>query len=219
MDFLGLITSAFGGGITGLLGGVVDKVFTYKTKKLEIEQNRERFAHEVNMRKADAEIMAQEWAARTKVADRGRPVPLPRGAAREHLEEHQLLGDLPRDQVAVAAPLHQRGLIEVPRGYGENLLQPLAGDGPDAARGVVAAVLEVYPFEVFDDSPKLLFVGVEADLVSLPAGVPRDRHPRLRALLHRSASSLAAMVAASSGRGRARGRRRNGLRSGTASSR
>ncbi len=69
MDFLGLITSAFGGGLTGLLGGVVDKVFTYKTKKLEIEQNRERFAHEVNMRKADAEIMAQEWAARTKVAD------------------------------------------------------------------------------------------------------------------------------------------------------
>ena len=69
MDFLGLITSAFGGGLTGLIGGAVDKVFTYKTKKLEIEQNRERYAHEVNMRKADAEIMAQEWAARTKVAE------------------------------------------------------------------------------------------------------------------------------------------------------
>lgn len=69
MDFLGLITSAFGGGLTGLIGGVVDKVFTYKTKKLEIEQNRERFAHEVNMRKADAEIMKEEWAARTKVAE------------------------------------------------------------------------------------------------------------------------------------------------------
>jgi hypothetical protein len=69
MDFLGLITSAFGGGLTGLIGGAVDKVFTYKTKKLEIEQNRERFAHEVNMRKADAEIMAQEWASRTKVAE------------------------------------------------------------------------------------------------------------------------------------------------------
>lgn len=69
MDFLGLITSAFGGGLTGLIGGAVDKVFQYKTKKLEIEQNRERFAHEVDMRKADAEIMAQEWAARTKVAE------------------------------------------------------------------------------------------------------------------------------------------------------
>lgn len=69
MDFLGLITSAFGGGLTGLIGGAVEKVFTYKTKKLEIEQNRERFAHEVNMRKVDAEIMAQEWASRTKVAE------------------------------------------------------------------------------------------------------------------------------------------------------
>lgn len=69
MDFLGLITSAFGGGLTGLIGGAVDKVFAYKTKKLEIDQDRERFAHEVNMRKADAEIMAQEWASRTKVAE------------------------------------------------------------------------------------------------------------------------------------------------------
>lgn len=69
MDVLSLITSAFGGGLTGLIGGAVDKVFAYKTKKLEIEQNRERYAHEVNMRKADAEIMAQEWTARTKVAD------------------------------------------------------------------------------------------------------------------------------------------------------
>lgn len=69
MDFLGLITSAFGGGLTGLIGGAVQKVFEYKTKKLEIEMNRERFAHDVAMKKVDAEIMAQEWAARTKVAD------------------------------------------------------------------------------------------------------------------------------------------------------
>jgi len=69
MNILGLITSAFGGGLTGLIGGAVDKIYEFKTKKLEIEQNRERYAHEVNMRKADAEIMAQEWTARTKVAD------------------------------------------------------------------------------------------------------------------------------------------------------
>lgn len=69
MDFLGLVTSAFGGGLTGLIGGAVTKVFEYKTKKLEIEANKEKYAHEVNMKKADAEIMAQEWAARTKVAD------------------------------------------------------------------------------------------------------------------------------------------------------
>ena len=69
MDFLGLITSAFGGGLTGLLGGAIQKIFDYKSKKLEIEMNREKFAHDVAMKKADAEIMAQEWAARTKVAD------------------------------------------------------------------------------------------------------------------------------------------------------
>lgn len=69
MDFLSLITSAFGGGLTGLIGGAVDKVFTYKTKKLEIEAAKERYVHEVNMRKADAEIMREEWAARTKVAE------------------------------------------------------------------------------------------------------------------------------------------------------
>lgn len=69
MDFLGLVTSAFGGGLTGLIGGAVQKVFEFKTKKLEIEANKEKYAHEVNMKKADAEIMAQEWAARTKVAD------------------------------------------------------------------------------------------------------------------------------------------------------
>lgn len=69
MDILSLITSAFGGGLTGLIGGAVDKVFAYKIKKLEIEQDIGRFAHEVEMRKADAEIMKQEWAARTKVAE------------------------------------------------------------------------------------------------------------------------------------------------------
>lgn len=69
MDFLSLITSAFGGGLTGLIGGAVDRVFTYKTKKLEIEAAKERYVHEVNMRKADAEIMREEWASRTKVAE------------------------------------------------------------------------------------------------------------------------------------------------------
>ena len=69
MDLVSLLMSSFGGGITGLIGGAVEKVFAYKTKKLEIEMAKERYVHEVAMRKADAEIMAQEWAARTKVAE------------------------------------------------------------------------------------------------------------------------------------------------------
>lgn len=69
MDILGLFTSAFGGAVTGLIGKSLEKIFEYKTKKLEIEMAKERYVHEVAMRKADAEIMAQEWAARTKVAE------------------------------------------------------------------------------------------------------------------------------------------------------
>ncbi len=66
MDLLGLITS---GGITGLFGAALDKTFGYFTKKQELKAQESRQKHEVEMRKADAEIMAQEWAARTKVAE------------------------------------------------------------------------------------------------------------------------------------------------------
>ncbi len=57
------------GGITGLIGGIAEKYTAYKTKKLEIELEKMKFDNEIAMRKVDAEIMAQEWAARTKVAD------------------------------------------------------------------------------------------------------------------------------------------------------
>lgn len=69
MDILGIVTSLFGGGLTGLIGGVTEKIFAYKARKLALQENREKYAHEVDMKKADADIMAQEWAARTKVAD------------------------------------------------------------------------------------------------------------------------------------------------------
>ncbi len=69
MDILGIVVSLFGGGLTGLIGGITEKIFAYKAKKLAIEENREKYAHEVNLKKVDADIMAQEWAARTQVAD------------------------------------------------------------------------------------------------------------------------------------------------------
>lgn len=69
MEIFSAIASLFGGGLTGLIGGVTEKIFAYKAKKLELEQNKQKYAHEVNMKEADAKIMAQEWAARTKVAD------------------------------------------------------------------------------------------------------------------------------------------------------
>lgn len=69
MNILSLVTSVFGGGITGLIGSITQHVLEFKTKKLELEANRDKFAHEERMVKAEAEVMAQEWAARTKVAE------------------------------------------------------------------------------------------------------------------------------------------------------
>jgi hypothetical protein len=69
MDLLGGITSILGGGITGVVGSVVQRVFEFKTKKLDIELQKEKFANDIALRKVDAEIMAQEWASRTRVAE------------------------------------------------------------------------------------------------------------------------------------------------------
>lgn len=69
MDLFTGITSILGGGLTGLIGSVTQRVFEFKTKKLEIELQKDKFANEIALKKVDAEIMAQEWTARTKVAD------------------------------------------------------------------------------------------------------------------------------------------------------
>jgi len=64
-----ILTSVLGGGITGILGAVVTRIADYKNKKLDLEANKEKYAHEIRLREADAKIMEQEWAARTKVAE------------------------------------------------------------------------------------------------------------------------------------------------------
>jgi len=64
----GLI-SLMSGGLTGLLGAGLQKFFDYKSKKLDIELNKQKFDQEVALRKIDLEVMSQEWAARTKVAE------------------------------------------------------------------------------------------------------------------------------------------------------
>jgi hypothetical protein len=68
MDIFSGIASVLSGGVTGLIGTVAQKVFEFKTKQLEIELQKEKFANDVEMKKAEAAIMAQEWAARTQVA-------------------------------------------------------------------------------------------------------------------------------------------------------
>lgn len=64
-----ILTDLMFGGLTGLVGGIAQKVADYKTKKLELEMMQKKTEAEIALRRVDAEIMAQEWAARTKVAE------------------------------------------------------------------------------------------------------------------------------------------------------
>lgn len=69
LELLGTAASAIiGGGATGILGAAVQRFADYKNRQLDMQAQESRQLHEVAMRKADAKIMAQEWAARTQVA-------------------------------------------------------------------------------------------------------------------------------------------------------
>ena len=65
---LGILGSIFSGGITGLLGVAFQRFFDFLKIKQEIAMRKLDHEHEVNMRRIDGELMAQEWAARTQVA-------------------------------------------------------------------------------------------------------------------------------------------------------
>lgn len=69
MELLGTIFgSIFSGGATGLLGVVIQRWADYKNRQLDLQLEKERRETEIAKRRADAEIMAQEWAGRTRVA-------------------------------------------------------------------------------------------------------------------------------------------------------
>lgn len=63
------LLSVFTGGLTGIIGVAIQRFTEYKTKQLEAEMAKDKMAHEIDMKHADAEIMQQEWASRTKVAE------------------------------------------------------------------------------------------------------------------------------------------------------
>ena len=69
LEVLGTIFgSIFSGGATGLVGIVLQRFADYKNKQLDMQLEAQRFAHELEKRKVDAEIMKEEWAGRDKVA-------------------------------------------------------------------------------------------------------------------------------------------------------
>lgn len=69
---LDLITGAasaiFAGGATGLLGVAFQRFFDFLHQRQVAALERDKMAHAVSMKKADAEIMREEWNQRTKIA-------------------------------------------------------------------------------------------------------------------------------------------------------
>ena len=70
---LGLLGTVFGsifsGGATGIIGVIAQRFADYKNRQLDLKLQEQKYEHERGLRKLDAEIMAQEWASRTKVAE------------------------------------------------------------------------------------------------------------------------------------------------------
>lgn len=63
-----LLSVVMSGGVTGLLGIVAQRAFDWMGEREKRRTLEARQAHEVAMVKANAEVMAQEWAAREKMA-------------------------------------------------------------------------------------------------------------------------------------------------------
>lgn len=60
--------SIFSGGATGLIGVAIQRWADYKNRQLDLQLERERRETEIAKRKADAEVMREEWAGRMRVA-------------------------------------------------------------------------------------------------------------------------------------------------------
>lgn len=69
MALTDVVSSVLSGGVTGLIGVIVQKVADYKSKQLDLEIGAQKISGEIEMKKVDLQIMAQEWASRTKIAD------------------------------------------------------------------------------------------------------------------------------------------------------
>ena len=50
-----MLETLLSGAVTGFLGGIVNSIYAYKSKKLDIELNNSKYAHEVEMQKIKAE--------------------------------------------------------------------------------------------------------------------------------------------------------------------
>lgn len=64
-DIIGLV---FGGGATGLIGSAVNRYFDLQKAKQDMELAKITFAHEIESKQVDFQIMQVEWDGRNKIA-------------------------------------------------------------------------------------------------------------------------------------------------------
>lgn len=62
------LLSILTGGATGIVGVIAQRAFDAWNKKQELDKLKAQWDHEAVMKDKDAAIMAQEWAARTRIA-------------------------------------------------------------------------------------------------------------------------------------------------------
>jgi hypothetical protein len=68
-DVIGAAGAILSGGATGLIGVVAQRAFDAWNKAQDLKRERQQQEFELEKRDKDAAIMAQEWAARTRVAE------------------------------------------------------------------------------------------------------------------------------------------------------
>lgn len=127
LEILGTIFgSIFSGGATGLIGVVLQRFADYKNKQLDMKLEAQRAENEIAKRRVDAEIMAQEWAGKLKVA--------------------QTEGETAKDVAASNA--FAQSLFKEPERYSHAATLTPAQQWVmvvlDAARGVVRPFLTIY---------------------------------------------------------------------------
>jgi len=63
-----LIATIFSGGVTGIVGGAIQSVFGWLNRKQDIEKLKLDHTFQIDMIKANSEVMKLEWEQRAKVA-------------------------------------------------------------------------------------------------------------------------------------------------------
>lgn len=68
MGLADIASSVLSGGLTGIFGVVVQRIADYKNKQLDLEMNKQKSTHELEMRKLDSQILEKEYTARVEIS-------------------------------------------------------------------------------------------------------------------------------------------------------